>query len=342
MGKPQNIGDVDIIKDTVERPGDRDRLEDTVRSNDNNTASVTGSGASETDLVTNNSSGNWYLEAVTFSAAGAGGNVLAYIVRVKDTNGNVITGGTGHDRVEFDGAVVKPGWKITYEVLQSDSTSYTVNIWPVIRKTAPGEYGTGSEGSTGPVVIDDFEDNGISEYSGDTGDFSVVSSDTYQGSYSLEPTTDGTLYDIYSESGLGNYPEPGDTFRFNLKSQASLNESGSEKFRFEWAVDDSAGYSYGLEHRQTLGQFALVTEDSGSFDFTATSSQDLSVESDEWLEYEITWGEDTITATLIDSDGNALGSLSMDRGLSEANEGTGIAWKSSADEAAKFDYARIV
>lgn len=343
MGKPQNIGDVDIIKDTVERPGDRDRLEDTVRSNDNNTASVTGSGQSETDLTTNNSNGNWYLEAVTFSAAGAAWETLSYIVRIKDVDDNLIIGGTGHERVEFDGAIVKPGWKITYEILQSDSNSYTVNIWPVVRKTAPGTFTEDSGGETaGPTVIDGFEDSGISEYSGDTGSFSVVSTDTYQGSYALDAPDDGTLYDIHSESGLENYPSQGDTFRFNVKSQATLNDSDSSKFRLEWAVDDSAGYSYGVEHRQTLGQIALVTEDSGSFDFTATSSQDLSVESDEWMEYEVAWGDNTITAKLFDSGGNALGSVSMDRGLSSGNEGSGIAWKIASDYDGKLDYARIV
>lgn len=65
-----------------------------------------------------------------------------------------------------------------------------------------------SDGST----VDDFSDGDISEYSGKTENFEVVS-----GKLEGKQNSDGSTANIASTSGLSNYPSPGDSFSWEVE-----------------------------------------------------------------------------------------------------------------------------
>lgn len=65
-------------------------------------------------------------------------------------------------------------------------------------------------------VVDNFEDGDISDYSGDTGVFSVVQDKTYNGNYALySNVTNSSTISATESSGLPRTPSRGDTFRFS-------------------------------------------------------------------------------------------------------------------------------
>jgi hypothetical protein len=102
-----------------------------------------------------------------------------------------------------DGQTLIPFWVEKY------TASTNANIWVLLPNLATSSYATvfmyygsstassTSNGGATMTAFDDYEDNSLSEYTGDTSLFSVVTSPVYGGTYSLKPssvsgkTTDG-------------------------------------------------------------------------------------------------------------------------------------------------------
>lgn len=91
-----------------------------------------------------------------------------------------------------------------------------------------GEVDGGDDTDGGGGVVDDVEDGDMSEYAGQMEKFQVRSDDPIAGSHSIqapdvgsggEPGTweNGAYNTVASTSGLPRYPEPGDTFRVQIR-----------------------------------------------------------------------------------------------------------------------------
>jgi len=65
-----------------------------------------------------------------------------------------------------------------------------------------------------PGLIDNFEDGNFNEYTGQTSSYSIINSGNLEGSRFLKYVSSGNDDEIFSSSGLDNYPQLGDTFQF--------------------------------------------------------------------------------------------------------------------------------
>lgn len=327
----------------VDRPGDRERKRDNVRSNPGQ-GSVSGSGATGT-LKTNNSSGEWYLEQVTGYALGATSGVLAVKIQVTNAAGSVKSelGGdlAGGVSLEFGGVQVKEGWSIDYVIEQNDANSYTVELMPLIRKPEPDERRT-VEPTT---IIDSFEDGSISEYTGDTANYSVVSTDSYHLDNSLE-YSDLSNSRMWSTSGLNVYPAKGDTVTWRAKS-SSIDSSDDPNGGIMFGVVDDRDH---YEARVNWDDRKLVIIESWSDgglthrSVVAESSYGSGFATDRWDKCELDWG-DTITFSMTNSDDNStMASLSMSfNDFEKSRSSGGFGWRGSVEngETIRFDKAEI-
>ena len=147
-------------------------------------------------------------------------------------------------------------------------------------------------------TVDNFERGSLDHYVGDTGNFSIHSSWSVDGTRSL---TTGLTRDsaIYSGSGLNYYPSPEDTIKMVVRPESYVESGGSDPgFTFFWGGDDqstlnSLSYTYWPDPGTNSRGISLHTSnDSDSTDSVPTIDQgDL-------FSYEIEWGADETTARL--------------------------------------------
>jgi len=193
--------------------------------------------------------------------------------------------------------------EINNSVGQVDSTSVTVTgggsttqtlSWSVpsgqtdqgYTATVSSDDDTASQtvtvGSAIPVnIVDDFEDNGITEYTGDTGGY-VTATSAVEGSYALAfDSASGGGATIRSTSGLNYYPKKGDKFSCLARSVGgdSLPELG---FGGASGVD---GYVVGFY--PPLNEVRVRKYSGGSPNDLASKSASLSTGT--WYDVEVQW-----------------------------------------------------
>ena len=157
---------------------------------------------------------------------------------------------------------------------------------------------TGQVNAIAPV-IDSFEDQEFSEYSGDTGSASIVSSPVADGSYAARINAGEN--EIRSTSGLDNYPAQGDIWKFNTQ----IPTDGVP--RFYWGIQDSSNYYY-LEFDDPNGTLRFVKVDAGTS--TTLDSVAVTFDTGAYSETEVEWrtnGRHLIEH--FDSGGNSLATL---------------------------------
>lgn len=166
-----------------------------------------------------------------------------------------------------------------------------------------------SNGAATFDVFDDYEDNNITEYSGDTGLFTTVTSPVYGGTYALRPsntsgrTTDGIFrfddpvsqgqmirYMQYVDTGAGSGDEP--CTIFGVQSPGTTNQN----------------YAVCLEQfgtdRISIAENVSDNDTSGTVLASSTVSYSTG-----WYEVEIDWRtNNTITAALYNSAGTLVAS----------------------------------
>lgn len=176
-------------------------------------------------------------------------------------------------------------------------------------------------------VIDDFEDNDISEYTGNTQYYDTSSDIVFEGSHSakfdvdVDETTGVTT--MYSEAGdgLDNYPSQGDTIIFKIYLKDDDIRAGvvfggdSDKAYF---VDMVARNDDEILIRE-LSDIGTDSESGNTLEESTASGITDNV--GDWLEGEINWGTDDITFTVYETSGGErsteLGSVSTsETGLS--------------------------
>lgn len=158
-----------------------------------------------------------------------------------------------------------------------------------------------SELGSANTIVDNFEDNDISEYSGDTGAYSIDSTIVKEGSYSLYGESGGNEKRIYSTSGLDNYIEAGDNWTYYQYASTSVNSA------FVFGFQDTDHY-YFLNCSTQDDKFLLKRKDDTN---EVLAVEYTSVPSGEWMKVEFEWKTDgTINIFIYDNANNQLGSLS--------------------------------
>jgi hypothetical protein len=152
--------------------------------------------------------------------------------------------------------------------------------------------------SNDDFVIEDFEDNDLSEYSVDRGsNYNIVTSPTYEGHYGLELADDAAI-ELISTSGLGSYPQAGDTFSVRFRTNGT---GGGEKANFTYGVQSHTDrYFVQLNPGTQKIQLFKYKGDTSS---TMSSAVSVEFAADTWHVLEIQWETDgTHTATLYDEE----------------------------------------
>lgn len=182
---------------------------------------------------------------------------------------------------------------------------------------------TSSCSSSPSSVIDDFNDGDLSEYSGDTGSFSVVSSPTYEGDYALEAQTNESILAITDDS-------------------ISKSQGVTLEYRQRAISDTDAGFIYFKQSNELSGYFLNIQVDTGTMRFrrfdngsvTLLDSKSVSIPSDEWLRNRVTTDTNGNHAWVLrDSGCNKLGEISLSDSTYTSG---GIQWR--VWETSRFDY----
>lgn len=138
-------------------------------------------------------------------------------------------------------------------------------------------------------TFESFEDGDLSEYTEDTGSFSVVSDRSTDGSQALY--SDSNNQKIISTTGLDRYPEKGDSFKTDV-----YLESGGGTWLIFGYQNSSNYYRVGIHG----GDDELLIEKTEDGVTTELDSVPYSPTYGEWITIETEWGADgTISATVL-------------------------------------------
>lgn len=195
----------------------------------------------------------------------------------------------------------------------------------------------GGSSSSDSLVVDDFEDGDLSEYSfenGNDGLAAVVSSPTYNGGYALDLT--GAHYHLNSTSGLQNYPRAGDTISGWIRGSADITGSlvllyGVQDFenRYYAYVDIDSGTI--RIRKKVSGSITTLAEQTGVNLSTGT-----------WYEVEIDWEVGgTHTLTVYDTSGGQLGQVSISNETRWTSGGIGYNAHTSNGASGYFDLVTV-
>jgi len=155
-------------------------------------------------------------------------------------------------------------------------------------------------------VVDDFEDNNLNEYSGNTGSFTTQTSPVYNGSYSLGDVSQNRS--IYSDvgDGLPYYPQRGDTVEWRTH-QSGGNDVATTGL-FSSGGRSGNGYDFRPGSVDGTGYMQIRRWDGGS-QTTIASANSVAVEY-EWMRHRVESDASTLTYKVYDSSGNKLGQIS--------------------------------
>jgi len=177
------------------------------------------------------------------------------------------------------------------------------------------------------ATVDDFEDNDIAEYTGDTGTYAVQSSTVYEGSYALEASGGGL---ITSTSGLGTYPSQGDVIGCRVRGDSDFGG-------IVYGVPSGSGGSSpdGYLFHADVGKSTANIQRINSGSFTKLAETTGSIPTGEFLLFELDWT----------TDGNHLGSIYSASGSKildvstqdDTHEGSGIGFRSGGAGTHQFD-----
>lgn len=153
------------------------------------------------------------------------------------------------------------------------------------------------------AVIDDFEDDNLDEYSGDTSAATIVDSPAKTGS-ALQIDVDTSQPSITSKTGLNAYPKAGDTF----ESYWQVSEADGY-FWASWGVQDDESNRYQIKLGE-VGEEIILQKVSGGTP-NKLDSDSHSWNPDEWYRSVVQWNEDGyIEVNVYNSSGNNVATVS--------------------------------
>lgn len=233
------------------------------------------------------------------------GSSGGFTITLYDRNGTSLASGTATDTTFTAGGV---GWQAAGN---TGFEGYAYTDSARVTSEASGR-------TTG--LIDSFEDNDISEYSGDSV-FETTTAKVYAGTYALRAyAPDTTNWDLQSYSGLERYPQAGDTFQ--MRSHHNDVQDGITGIKF--GLDGSGG-GYMAIHEGNNNTLQLRKLDDG----TTLGSQSVNYDTyeNEWLRIKVEWGSSgTITVTAFDGNGNQIGQVS---GSDSTHTSGGVGYKAN-------------
>lgn len=342
----------------IDRPEDRAAKNNDKGSN-TGTSNITGSGGSQT-IKTNNSNGNWYLEAVSVTASGTSLAVGAVQVQfqVRDGNDNPIVG------FEIDPAVqsfahvgsqlVQPGWDVHMSITQADANTYDVTGRALLRKPDPDtdtSHG-GGQADTGRTVYEDFErSTPISDYVGDTGEFGTSTATVYHGDTAVTHNgATGTDHNIVTTS-LSDLPSDPFKIRSQVRSdKANSGAGGLDRVGVIFGAADTNNF-FAAQLWPESGDLDIIQVDGGGVQGAiiegTSGTGKKAYPGDEWwmIEVDVDVGRSPqIRATFYDADGNEIVTREDD-GAGYSMYGSGIGVRGHKVDAADdhyLDYIREV
>jgi len=165
------------------------------------------------------------------------------------------------------------------------------------------------------VASDDFEDNNITEYSGETAKFSTISSRQYDGTYSLDNPTDtdrSVAGGIYRTDQLVSQ---GETFRYlQYIDTTGTTDEICTKFGVSTTSPPNANYAVCVEFPGN--DRISIVKDARENDSQASAVVLSTVEKNGlfttgWYEFEVDWGiDDSIFVTTYDPSGAVFATTS--------------------------------
>lgn len=142
--------------------------------------------------------------------------------------------------------------------------------------------------------IDGFE-NGLSAYSGDTGDFSTSTAEVYEDDNSLTSSADATIVDVNTIINIGS--------RFHSRIYLTSGTSAGFLFGVD-TLDDKYKAVVDSNNDEIVLE---VTEDGSTSDVGSAS---VTIPNDEWLHLQVDWEHDgDFVLTVFDSSDNEVGTL---------------------------------
>jgi len=156
------------------------------------------------------------------------------------------------------------------------------------------------------VLIDSYEDGNLSEYNTNA----AIGSTAFDGTNSLRLNNDTETF-AYSGSGLGRYPQRGDTWEFYYRFTGNTFAN----FSCQWALQSvlsgktqaSDTYSgYGVQWSSSGATQVEIYEDG-----TSQDSGSISVSTGNWYRNEVRFNNPVIEYEVFDPNGNSLLSLSF-------------------------------
>jgi hypothetical protein len=160
-----------------------------------------------------------------------------------------------------------------------------------------------NEGST--LIIDDFEDGDLAEYSFDRGSSgaNVVSSPTFSGSNALAISNTDT--EMISLTGLANYPSAGDTFSYWIQAT-----DGADDINLTYGIRDHDN-RYFVRVNFANDELRLYRYDNATAYKLAETTTGFTLSQDVWYRVEVDWEAScTHTVGVFRKDGNLLARVS--------------------------------
>ena len=188
-------------------------------------------------------------------------------------------------------------------------------------------------------TIDDFEDGGITEYTGDTSNFSVSSTDPVLSGSNALHSNDGDAGATITSSQLPT-PSAGDTFAGYLQA-----DSGDGYPGMVFGYQDPDNF-YAVEFGSGSNRLSIVKDGTGvPGDEIAGTDVEIAVE--QWYDVEVAWKTNgTITATIYEVDqqtGVREQELASATATDTAYSSGEFGWlRASSSGAAAYDDARLL
>lgn len=168
------------------------------------------------------------------------------------------------------------------------------------------------------TILDDFEDGDISEYGGDTGDFSVTTNNPYEGSNSIEPVSDIRAEIVELNQQINDNEVP-----FGCWVNPGLSTSGS--FQQFWMINliwsqsgDDGGYSVVCNVKDDVFTFYQYNDDETRTQLAQTNQ---TFSTDTWYRIAVTEYDSNgnMTARVYDTSNTELASLSVQDSTFDTN-----------------------
>jgi hypothetical protein len=175
----------------------------------------------------------------------------------------------------------------------------------------------------------------LANFNGDTGDFAISSEQAYAGDTSIKREGNG-VSEVISQSGLSDYPEVGDSFRYQT-----------------WASDQSVAWNsvlFGVKNSSSFYRVMTRPDENrvriihqvNDVENDLVSRDDVQLEPETWYTHEVEWRDDYIQVDIYDESEEAVSLNASTESISpDYDSYTGLGIRAGAGPN-YVDYFRII